>query len=113
MKQREVISQSLFNILVGCSKVLSNIVSIIRYHQVSPGIMRAQKSILMIRFLTLISQYFTVSVSDHQYHVSDQIRSDQIRSDQIRSDQIRSGQIRSGQVRSDQIRSESICLKFG
>ncbi len=69
MKQREVISQSLFNIFVGCSKVLSNI-----DHQVSSGIMRAHKSILMIRFLTVISQYFTVLVLDHQYHVSDQIR---------------------------------------
>ena len=33
----------MFNIFVGCSKFLSNIVGIVRYHQVSPGIMKAQK----------------------------------------------------------------------
>jgi hypothetical protein len=50
--------------ILGCSKFLSNIVGIVRYHQVLPGIVNAQKSILMIRFLTVISRYFTVLVLD-------------------------------------------------
>jgi hypothetical protein len=46
---------------------------IIRYRQVSQGIGKAQKSILTIRFLTVISRYFTILVSDHQYQVLDHI----------------------------------------
>ncbi len=37
------------------------------------GIMRAQKSLLTIQFLTVISWYLTVLVSDWQYWVSSQI----------------------------------------
>jgi hypothetical protein len=60
------------------AKFLSNIVGIVRYRQVSPGIVKAQKSILMIQFLMVTSQYFTVLVSDHQYRVSDRIVSESI-----------------------------------
>ncbi len=48
------------------------------YHQTSPGIISAQKSFLMNQLLTMISLYFTVQVSDHQYWVSDCIRSESI-----------------------------------
>ncbi len=48
------------------------------YRQVLPRIVRAQKSILMILFLTEISPYFTLLLSDHQYRVLDQIWSEWI-----------------------------------
>ena len=45
---------------------------------VSSGITRAQKSILTIRFLMVISHYFTVLVLDGQYWVSDRIVTESI-----------------------------------
>jgi hypothetical protein len=72
------LSISFFQYICRMSKVLSNIVGIVRYRQVSPGIVKAQKSILTIWFLTVISWYFTVLVLDRQYWVSDQIRSESI-----------------------------------
>jgi hypothetical protein len=55
------------------SKFLANIVGIIWYHQV---IARTPKNILTIQFLMVISQYFTLLVSDCQYLVSNQIISE-------------------------------------
>ncbi len=65
----------MLHIFVGCSMFLSNIVSIVKYCQVS---WRLTKSILTIQFLTGISQYFTVLLSGHHYRVFNFIGSESI-----------------------------------
>jgi hypothetical protein len=57
-------------------QILLVLSGIVRYHQVLPGIVKVQKSILMIRFLMVISQYFAVLISDRQHQVSDDIISE-------------------------------------